>query len=94
MNYPMQDVHTLSVEEILQIFETKAEKGITASEAENRTKQFGANVYEAQKQKSIWMMLLLQFKSPIVYLLLAAVIVTLYFKDYRINYLVRKINIS
>ena len=82
MNYPMQDVHTLSVEEILQIFETKAEKGITASEAENRTKQFGANVYEAQKQKSIWMMLLLQFKSPIVYLLLAAVIVTLYFKDY------------
>ena len=82
MNYPMQDVHTLSVEEILQIFETEAEKGITASEAEKRIKQFGANIYEAQKQKSIWMMLLLQFKSPIVYLLLAAVIVTLYFKDY------------
>ena len=82
INYPQQDVHTLSVEEIVQSFDTNAEKGIATSEAENRTKQFGANIYEAQKQKSIWMMLLLQFKSPIVYLLLAAVIVTLYFKNY------------
>ena len=72
INYPQQDVHTLSVEEIVQSFETHAEKGITASEAENRTKQFGANTYEAQKQKSIWMILLMQFKSPIVYLLVAA----------------------
>ncbi len=82
INYPRQDVHTLSVEDTVQSFETNAEKGIAASEAESRTKQFGANIYEAQKQKSIWMMLLLQFKSPIVYLLLGAVIVTLYSKHY------------
>ena len=82
LNYPQQDVHTLTVDEVVQSFETNAEKGITASEAENRTKQFGTNTYEAQKQKSIWMILLLQFKSPIVYLLVAAALVTLYFKDY------------
>ncbi len=82
INYPLQDVHTLSMEEVVQSFETNAEKGITASEAENRTKQFGANTYEAQKQKSIWLILLLQFKSPIVYLLVAAALVTLYFKNY------------
>ena len=82
INYGLQDAHTLSVEEIVQSYETNAEKGITQLEAENRTKQFGANIYAAQKQKSIWMMLLLQFKSPIVYLLVAAAVVTLYFKNY------------
>lgn len=82
ITYPLQDVHTLSVEEILTAFQTNAEKGINASEAEFRTKQFGANIYEAQKQKSVWLMLLLQFKSPIVYLLVVAAAVTLYFQNY------------
>ena len=82
ITYPFINPHTLSAEEIVQAFETNAENGITQSEAENRTKEFGANIYEAQKQKSIWMMLLLQFKSPIVYLLVAAAVVTLYFQNY------------
>ena len=82
ITYPLQDAYTLSVEEIVQSFITNAEKGITQLEADNRIKQFGANIYAVQKQKSIWMMLLLQFKSPIVYLLIAAAVVTLYFKNY------------
>ena len=82
ITYPLQDAYTLSVEEIVQSFITNAEKGITQLEADNRIKQFGANIYAAQKQKSIWMMLLMQFKSPIVYLLIAAAVVTLYFKNY------------
>ena len=81
INYPLQDVHTLTVEEIVQSFETNAEKGITQPEAENRTKRYGANVYEIQKQRSIWLILLLQFKSPIVYLLVAAAAVSLYFNN-------------
>jgi len=82
IKYPPDDPHTLSVKEILQSFQTNAETGISQSEAENRTKEFGANIYEAKKQKSVWLMLLLQFKSPIVYLLVAAASVTLYFKNY------------
>ena len=82
IKYPPDDPHTLSVAEILQSFQTNAETGISQSEAENRTKEFGANIYEAQKQKSVWLILLLQFKSPIVYLLVAAASVTLYFKNY------------
>ena len=82
IKYPPDDPHTLSVAEILQSFQTNAETGIRQSEAENRTKEFGANIYEAQKQKSVWLILLLQFKSPIVYLLVAAASVTLYFKNY------------
>ncbi|MBC7509027.1 MAG: ATPase, partial [Ferruginibacter sp.] len=82
IKYPLESVHTLSVEEVMTAFETNAQKGIGAAEAETRTAKFGANIYAAQKQKSIWLMLLLQFKSPIVYLLLFAVAVTLYFQNY------------
>ncbi len=82
IKYPLENVHTLSVEEVVTALETNAQNGITSSEAENRAAKFGANVYAGQKQKSVWLMLLLQFKSPIVYLLLFAIAVTLYFEDY------------
>lgn len=82
IKYPLADPHILSGEEILLAFQTDSEAGISHSEAAQRTKEFGTNVYKAQKQKSIWMMILLQFKSPIVYLLFFAVALTLYLQDY------------
>ena len=81
INYPA-DPHTYSVKEILTELQSDSLAGISQPEAENRTKAFGLNVYQTQKQKSILLMMLLQFKSPIVYLLFFAVAVTLYFQDY------------
>ncbi|MFO0479036.1 MAG: cation-translocating P-type ATPase [Bacteroidota bacterium] len=80
IKYPLVEAYTFSVEEILLKFQTDPITGITQSEAENRTKEFGLNVYEAKKQKSVLLMFFLQFKSPIVYLLLFAAAVTLYFQ--------------
>ncbi|MBK8787071.1 MAG: cation-translocating P-type ATPase [Chitinophagaceae bacterium] len=82
IKYPIESVHTLSVDEIITALETDAQKGISSSEAETRTASFGANIYAVQKQKPIWLMLLLQFKSPIVYLLIFAAAVTVYFQNY------------
>lgn len=82
IKYPIADPHTFSHQEIIEAFKTNADAGLSHSEAEQRTKMFGPNVYETQKQKSILMMMLLQFKSPIVYLLLFAVAVTLYFQNF------------
>ncbi len=82
IKYPSAEAYTFSVEEILLEFQTDPITGITQSEAENRTKEFGLNIYEAKKQKSILLMFFLQFKSPIVYLLLFAAAVTLYFQHY------------
>jgi len=82
IKYPSADPHTFSVEEILLAFQTDSAAGISQIEAEKRTKEFGSNVYQTQKQKSILLMMLLQFKSPIVYLLFFAVAVTLYFRDF------------
>lgn len=81
IQYPIADPHTLSAEEIQLALETDVTGGISQSEAEKRHVTFGPNLYQAQKQKSIWLMILLQFKSPIVYLLLFAVAVTLYFQN-------------
>lgn len=82
INYPIEHPHTLSVAEALQTFQTDAAKGITQAEAAQRTNEFGPNIYQAQKQKSIWLMLLKQFASPIVYLLVIGAAVSFYFHDY------------
>ena len=82
INYPVPDIHTFSIEEVLQFFRTDSTTGIGQSEAEQRTKEFGLNIYQLRKQKSIWLMVLQQFKSTIVYLLLAGAAVGVYFKDY------------
>jgi len=81
IQYPISDVHALSTDEILNSFETNAATGITSEEARQRSTKFGLNIYQAQKQKSIWMILLDQFKNPIVYLLMFGVAVSFYFKD-------------
>jgi len=82
IKYPPADPHTLSVEEILLALQSDSEAGLSQTEAEKRTKEFGPNLYQAQKQKTLLRMLLLQFKSPIVYLLLFAVAVSLYFQNF------------
>ncbi len=82
INYPVQDIYTRSAEEILQAFQTDAANGISTAEANKRTMEFGANVYKTQKQKSLWLMLLQQFKSPIVYLLVFGAAVSFFYRDF------------
>lgn len=82
IKYPLENVQTLSVKEIVTSFQTDSDNGLTMSEATNRTKVFGTNIYQIQKEKSIWHILLQQFISPIVYLLVFGAAVSLFFKDY------------
>lgn len=82
LKYPIKDPHTLSIEAIVKAFQTDANAGLSPAEAANRTKEFGPNVYQAQKQKPIWRMILQQFISPIVYLLIIGAAVSFYFQDF------------
>ncbi|TXE13700.1 cation-translocating P-type ATPase [Algoriphagus aquimarinus] len=82
IKYPLENVQTLSVKEIVTSFQTDSDNGLTMSEATNRTKVFGTNIYQIQKEKSIWHILLQQFISPIVYLLVFGAAVSLFFNDY------------
>ena len=45
IKYPLESVHTLSVEEIMTAFETNAQNGIGVADAETRTAKFGADIY-------------------------------------------------
>ena len=82
INHPIENPHHYSVKEILHALQTDATLGLSAKEAKKRNRTFGFNSYHTQKQKSVLLMFLLQFKSPIVYLLFVAIAVTLYFKNY------------
>jgi P-type Ca2+ transporter type 2C len=82
IKYPIADPHTFTVEEILHELQSDSTKGISQTEAKKRSKEFGSNLFQVQRQKSIILMILLQFKSPIVYLLLFAVAITLYFQNF------------
>lgn len=81
ITYPLESPHAKSVEEIIQAFQTSVDEGISQSEADSRSKEFGRNVVQSQKLKSVWLIALEQFQSPIVYLLVAGAAVSLYFKD-------------
>jgi len=81
IKYPPESPYRYSVEEILKAFQTDSSEGLSDEEVGKRSKLFGPNQYQSQKEKSLFLMAVLQFKSPIVYLLLFAVAVTLYFKN-------------
>ncbi|MFN3489226.1 MAG: cation-translocating P-type ATPase, partial [Emticicia sp.] len=76
------DIHTFTIEEVLRDFDTNSETGLSKTEASARIKKHGLNVYISQKPKKTWLILLDQFKSPIVFLLIFGAVVSLFFKDY------------
>ena len=82
IQYPAKNAHVLSVDEVVKTFQTNINQGLSVHDANNRNKTFGLNVYESQPQKSVWLIALEQFKSPIVYLLIFAIAVSAYFGHY------------
>ena len=73
--------HALPAEEVAQQLETRPE-GLSREEARRRLQQFGPNEIEAIKPLSIPELVLHQFTSPLIYILLAAAVVTLLLGEY------------
>lgn len=82
IKYPIEYPHSIVVEEIAQIFQVSINQGLSVHEASHRNKTYGLNLYEVQPQKSVWLIILEQFKSLIVYLLVFATLVSVYFQHY------------
>ncbi len=82
LKYPFENPQASSIETILSSFETNIDNGITEGEAITRTKEYGLNIYQTQKQKRIITMIIEQFTSPINYLLVLGVAVSFYFGDF------------
>lgn len=64
--------HSLTVEQVTTMLNADNEKGLSQSEASNRLQKFGANTISVKKEKSSLVSLLLQFKQPLVLILVIA----------------------
>ena len=68
--------HHLSLNEVLTLLETDAERGLDDFEVSHRQKRFGPNSLALDEGTSPVLLFLLQFHQPLVYILLAATLIT------------------
>ncbi len=73
---PVHGCHTLTASDALAALEA-SEAGLSTAEAEGRRAEFGRNIIPKAKRPGIAIIYLRQFKNPLVYLLVAATVVSL-----------------
>ncbi len=71
-----------SVPAVLRELKTSAERGLSSAEAGQRLLQYGANSIEEARKVSLLKIFLGQFASPIVWILLAAMIISVLVKEW------------
>ena len=71
-----EHAHQLPADDVLRLLGTDAEKGLDILELRARQARFGPNVIPAARGPGPWMRFLLQFHTPLVYILLAAAAIT------------------
>ncbi|BAY35319.1 ATPase, E1-E2 type (plasmid) [Nostoc carneum NIES-2107] len=74
--------HTLPETELVQILYSHSEAGLSHQEATKRHQQMGANQLNIQARKSPWLKFIEQFHQPLLYILIAAGVVTLLLRDW------------
>jgi len=73
--------YQFNIKEIMQKLGT-SEEGLTDNEATERLKQYGPNKLIEEEKISKLKILFHQFKSPLIYILLVAAVVTAFLKEY------------
>ncbi|MDO9184785.1 MAG: calcium-translocating P-type ATPase, PMCA-type [Bacteroidia bacterium] len=74
--------YSVEPETVISALQSDGTTGLSASEAQKRFKEYGANKIEAKKGKNVWLIFLSQFKSPIVWLLAFAAGLSFYFGEW------------
>lgn len=64
--------HSLPAEQVVEILQTDPKQGLGCSEVNNRLQKFGENTMSVKKEKSPVISFLLQFKQPLVLILIIA----------------------
>ena len=73
--------HTQSIDDIYQSVDTSVH-GLTQDEAQARLKVYGANILPSKKPKGVFAIFFNQFKSPLIYILLAAAIMSIVINEW------------
>jgi len=79
---PNKSWHHVEIDEIARILETDPGRGLTEEEVLSRRKAFGENTLTQKMGQGPIMRFLLQFKQPLVIILLAATLVTLFLQEW------------
>ena len=74
-------MHSKTIEQVLKELNT-SDKGISQQEAEERLKQYGLNEIKEEKKISQWKIFIEQFNSVVVWILIAATIISAFLKEY------------
>lgn len=73
---------TKSISDVLKELTVNPETGLSSEEAAQRKKHFGPNQLEAKKKKSVMQIFLSQLNDWLIYVLLAAVVITMLMGEY------------
>lgn len=83
----MEMFHTCSISKTLGVLES-SEEGLSKSEVEQRRQKYGLNTLPQKRALHLYEIFLLQFKSPIIYILLIAAVVTFVIEEYVDGYFI------
>ncbi len=71
-----------SIDEVLAEIDVDPSKGLSDDDAKIRLEKYGPNTLQAKKKKSIFRMFIAQLQNWLIYILFAAVIITLFLGQY------------
>jgi magnesium-transporting ATPase (P-type) len=74
--------HTRPGEQAVEALATDPDRGLSKDEVKGRLDRYGPNTIESGEVDPWWRILLRQFLDPLIYILILAGLVTLYFQDY------------
>ena len=74
--------HHLPADEVIDLLDSDKEKGLDLFEVDNRQKHFGPNALTGKKGKGPLLRFLLQFHQPLIYILIAAGMVTAFLQEW------------
>jgi P-type Ca2+ transporter type 2C len=75
-NHNEEKWHAIEAGEVLEKLKTDQEKGLSDNEAKERLEKYGKNEIPKGKKRSWWLRLLMQFHNILIYVLIAAAIIT------------------
>ena len=74
-------MHNKTIEQVLKELKTTA-KGLSQAEADERLKQYGLNEIKEAKKVSPFEIFINQFNSIVIWILIAATIISAFLKEY------------
>lgn len=72
----------VTAQEIIKILQTNDKLGLNESDIQNRQKFYGCNDFDVDDDEPLWLKYLGQFKEPMILLLLASALISLFLKQY------------